>query len=31
MIAAISGHIDIVLALIKANANVNDKNEVNIN
>jgi ankyrin repeat protein len=31
MIAAIYGHIDTVLALIKANANVNDKDKVNIN
>jgi ankyrin repeat protein len=30
MRAAYNGHIDIVLALIKANANVNDKNNVNI-
>jgi ankyrin repeat protein len=30
MYAAVDGNIDIVLALIKANANVNDKNKVNI-
>ena len=30
MIAAIYGHIEIVLALIKANANVNDKDKVHI-
>ena len=31
MYATNNGHTDIVLALISANANVNDKNEVNIN
>jgi ankyrin repeat protein len=30
MFAADNGHIDMVLALIKANANMNDKNNVNI-
>ena len=30
MIAAINGHIDTELALIKANANVNEKNKVNV-
>jgi hypothetical protein len=30
MMAALYGHINIVLALIKANANVNDKDMVNI-
>ena len=30
MMAANNGHINIVLALIKANDNVNDKNKVNI-
>ena len=30
MVAAYNGHIDIVFALFKANANVYDKNKVNI-